>query len=152
MLGAAWAATGIDQDLGIAYDLRSSDLAADGTWQGLDEAEGLTGRLAFDVLSAGGALTAAAGVDLLLVNEPMYVSGGANSDLRYNAFYPRWAYNNYRRQLAEWATATETPYFDHWDLLPPDDFTDSPVHTTPEGSRALADALRGALAAHWAEE
>lgn len=151
-LGAAWAATGVDQDLSIEVALRSSDLAADGTWQGIDEAQGLTGRLAIDALAAGAALAGNAGVDLLLVNEPMFISAGANSGLRYNAFYPRWAYDEYRRQLAAWAVATATPYHDFWDLLPPDTFTDSPVHTTPDGSRALAAALRAALAAHWAEE
>ena len=38
---------------------------------------------------------------MLLVNEPMLISNGANSEIRYNFFYPRWAYDEYRSMLAE---------------------------------------------------
>ena len=37
--------------------------------------------------------------------EPMLISAGKNSDIRYNFFYPRWAYDEYRRQMAERAAA-----------------------------------------------
>ncbi|MCZ7670394.1 MAG: hypothetical protein M5U34_26160 [Chloroflexi bacterium] len=44
-------------------------------------------------------------VPVLLINEPMFISSGRNSDLRYNAFYPRWAYDQYREMLGETAVA-----------------------------------------------
>jgi hypothetical protein len=46
-------------------------------------------------------LERAGDVPVLLINEPMFISSGQNSDLRYNSFYPRWAYDQYRAMLAE---------------------------------------------------
>ena len=56
----------------------------------------LQDKLAFDVLDAGMSITP----NMLLVNEPILISNGANSDIRYNFFYPRWAYDEYRSMLA----------------------------------------------------
>ncbi len=38
-------------------------------------------------------------VPVLIINEPMFISDGQNSDLRYNSFYPRWAYDQFHRLL-----------------------------------------------------
>ena len=104
------------------------------------EARPLTGDdLTFDVLRAG--LARAGDVPVVLINEPIYVSDGANSDLRYNSFYPRWAYDDYRAQLAALAAAEGWRYLDLWDAIPPDEFTDTPVHLTPAGTRLLAEML-----------
>ena len=32
-------------------------------------------------------------------------------------------------------------YLDLWDAIPPDEFTDTPVHLTPAGTRLLAEML-----------
>ena len=139
-LGLAWAATGIDQAIPADIPLRQSDLDADESWLDVAEARPLTGDdLTFDVLRAG--LARAGDVPVVLINEPIYVSDGANSDLRYNSFYPRWAYDDYREQLAEMAAAEGWRYLDLWDAIPPDAFTDTPVHLTPTGTRLLAEAL-----------
>ena len=141
--GLSWAATGIDQMIPAEITLRQSDFEADVSWQNYDQPTALTAdNLALEVLTAG---VARAGVPLLLVNEPMFISGGTNSDLRYNAFYPRWAYDTYRTLLADTAAATGWRYLDLWDSIPPDEFTDTPVHLTPAGSAALAARLLDAV-------
>jgi hypothetical protein len=78
---------------------------------------------------------------VLLVNEPIYISAGENSALRYNSFYPRWAYDQYRALLARAASAQGWHYVDLWDLIPPEEFTDTPVHLTPSSTTALATRL-----------
>ena len=80
----------------------------------------------------------AAEVPTLLVNEPMLISRGANSEIRYNFFYPRWAYDEYRTLLAQRSAASGWSYFDFWDLVPADEFTNSAVHLTPQGEALLA--------------
>ena len=40
------------------------------------------------------------GAPLLLINEPMLIEKNVpNSDVQYNADYPRWVYDQYRQQL-----------------------------------------------------
>ena len=116
------------------------DLEADDDFHGLTSLEN---ALAFDVLEAG----MSAAPNMLLVNEPMLVSDGANSDIRYNFFYPRWAYDAYRQQLAEHAAMRNWHYLDLWDLVPSSEFTNSAIHLTPAGERLLADKILEAIQA-----
>jgi hypothetical protein len=71
----------------------------------------------------------------------MLISEGANSDVRYNFFYPRWAYDIYRKLLREDMAARGVRYLDLWDSVPQAEFTNSAVHLTPAGSQMLADRL-----------
>ncbi len=80
-------------------------------------------------------------VPIVLVNEPMFISDGLNSHLRYNFFYPRWAYDSYRSLLIDTIQAHDWPLLDTWQAIPPQHFTDSPVHMTAEGTRLFADML-----------
>lgn len=139
-LGLAWAATGIDQDIPTEITLRSNDLRDDLSWLDISEPRSFTEQdLTFDVLAAG--IGAAGKIPVLIVNEPMFVSDGENSDIRYNTFYPRWAYDQYRQKLADIAVDNGWNYVDLWDTIPPKEFTDTPVHLTPAGSRLLAEKL-----------
>jgi hypothetical protein len=139
MYGFAWATTGIDQ-IYPEYTPRSNDFEADTAWKTFDEVTGLdAGDLAFDVLAAGYAL--AGEVPLLIVNEPIFIADGENSDLRYNFWYPRWAYDRYRELMAETAAKNDWNYLDLWDSIPPSEFTDSPVHLTPTGSQQFSDRI-----------
>lgn len=140
LYGFSWAGTGIDQVIG-EYDLRRSDFAEDGllAFNQWDAPTTLTrDDLAFDVLAAG---VAHADAPVILVNEPMFISSGENSNQRYNSLYPRWVYDQYRALLAELAAENDWRYVDWWDIIAPDEFTDSPVHLTLDGSQALADRL-----------
>lgn len=141
--GASWSATRLDQDIPTEIPLRRTNFDPDYSWQTHPEPITLTTNdLAFDVLSAG---IQHAQVPVLLVNEPMFISNGRNSDIRYNAFYPRWAYDQYRALLAEQATRQNWHYLDLWDALPPQGFTDTPVHLTPNGTLQLAQKLTPTL-------
>ena len=85
-------------------------------------------------------------VPLIIVNEPIYISTGRNSDIRYNFFYPRWAYDQYRGLLAGWCRDHSVPYFDAWDQIPTEDFSNSAIHRTPEGEALMAAWLEAVIA------
>lgn len=134
MDGLLWAATGIDQFYPKDYERAQIDLDADDQFYDLTQVS-LRDNLSFDILDAG---MSAANVPTLLVNEPILISNGLNSDIRYNFFYPRWAYDEYRKLLAERAAQNNWNYLDTWDLVPMQEFTNSGVHMTPYGESLLA--------------
>jgi hypothetical protein len=81
-------------------------------------------------------------IPVLLVNEPMQIlREEVNSDIRYNSYYPRWVYDQYRRFLSEAAVQNSWNYLDLWDSLPAADFTDTPLHLNPEAQHSLAEML-----------
>jgi len=83
---------------------------------------------------------------VLLINQPMLILNGIrNSDIRYNSYYPRWAYDQYRQYVGEAATANGWGYLDLWNMIPPNYFTDSPLHLNPDGERKLAEILAPAI-------
>lgn len=144
LYGFSWAATGIDQYYPESYTLRTSDFDTDVRWGPFAApTDYAADDVAFDVLRAG--MSAAGDVPVLLVNEPMFVSEGQNSDLRYNFFYPRWVYDRYRDLLTGMAEAEGWPLLDVWNAVGPDAFTDSPVHMTPAGTRELSERVAPAL-------
>lgn len=136
--GVLWASTGIDQVYPENYERAQVDLEASQDFHGL---ESLQEHLALDVLDAG----MSAGPNMLLVNEPMLISSGANSNIRYNFFYPRWAYDEYRMILAGHAAGKHWNYLDLWDLAPASQFTNSAIHLTPAGESLLAGKIAAAI-------
>jgi lysophospholipase L1-like esterase len=82
---------------------------------------------------------------VLLVNEPMFISSGANSEIRYNFYYPRWAYEDYRQILSDLAVENNWHYLDLWNIVPAAEFTNSAIHMTPVGTAQLADRVAQAL-------
>lgn len=134
----AWASTGIDHQI-TDYDPLTVEFDDDLAWESyVEPVELATGDLAFDVLAAGMTRAGESEVPVLLVNEPIFISG---SETHYNLWYPRWAYDAYRDLLATTAAASGWLFLDLWDVLPPRVFTDSPVHFEPAGAVALGDAL-----------
>ncbi|MCS7059782.1 MAG: hypothetical protein RMN25_01330 [Anaerolineae bacterium] len=142
LYGVLWAATGIDQDY-PDYEPAAIDLEADETFHDLKPPMLRAEDLALDVLRAGHALAGA--TPILLVNEPILISNGRNSDVRYNFFYPRWAYDQYRALLAAEAQRNRWHYLDVWDIVPMSEFTNSAVHLTPAGSLLLANRIAEAV-------
>jgi hypothetical protein len=136
--GVLWASTGIDQIYPKNYERAQTDLEADEDFHKLTS---LHNALALDVLEAGMAVAPLT----LLVNEPMLISDGLNSDIRYNFFYPRWAYDEYRQTLAEQAAVRHWQYLDLWDLVPANQFTNSAIHLTPAGEHLLANKIADAI-------
>ena len=132
--GALWSSTGIDQIYPENYERAQTDLEASEEFQGSTT---IQGALAFDVLEAG----MSADTTMLLVNEPMLISDGLNSDVRYNFFYPRGAYDEYRSMLSGLAAKNNWNYLDLWNLVPASEFTNSAIHLTPYGESLLADEI-----------
>lgn len=140
--GLLWAATGIDQYYPETYEMRQEDLEASEEFYGLDQPLDRE-DLAFEILQAG--IERADDIPVIIVNEPMFVSEGENSDIRYNYYYPRWAYDDYRRLMAAEAEANGWHYVDVWNLIPGSEFTNSAIHLTPEGEAQLAEAIGEAI-------
>jgi lysophospholipase L1-like esterase len=138
--GFSWAATGIDQVQPAEITLPASDFEEDVSWDDFESPVTLTSDiLAIDALEVGAKI--AGKVPIIFINEPIFISDGENSELRYNAWYPRWAYDEYRQLLGSWAGDHDWYYLDMWDFVPPGEFTDSPVHLTQAGINILANAL-----------
>lgn len=138
LYGVPWAATGIDQFYPASYpppqtDFEEQDDKFHNLRPPLDR-----NQLAYSILRAA---IENSSTPVWLVNEPMLISSGKNSHIRYNFFYPRWAYDEYRGQLANLAERNSWNYVDLWDLLPSSEFTNSAIHLTPAGESLLAQAL-----------
>ena len=125
------------------YEPAAIDLEPDITFHGIKPPSFGPRDLTFDALTAG--KQAAGAIPLLIVNEPILRSNGRNSDIRYNYFYPRWAYDQYRAMMTDMASAQSWRYIDVWDLLPQSEFTNSAVHYTPAGAKLLADRLADSI-------
>lgn len=138
MDGALWSSTGIDQVYPENYEHAQIDLAASDDFHKLKTLED---ALALDVLDAG----MSNATPMLLVNEPILVSNGKNSDVRYDFYYPRWAYDQYRQILSERANAKHWNYLDLWNVVPMNEFTNSAIHLTPAGETLLADRVAQTL-------
>ncbi len=134
-----WAATGIDQFIPDEYKPRAEDLDPIETYYGFDPESFSKTDLAFDVLAAG--VEHAGQVPVIIVNEPIFVSAGENSDIRYDFFYPRWAYDSYRQLLASEADKNSWTYVDLWQAVDNTEFTNSAIHLSPTGSSQLAEQL-----------
>lgn len=143
--GALWGATGVDQvySWNAQKDAAQRDFEADASFHGLNGPNLERELLALDVLQAGVKMMQP--VPLTIVNEPILVSTGKNSAIRYNFFYPRWAYDAYRGYLAETAQAAGVKYLDLWNAVPEKEFTNSAIHLTPAGEALLAQAIGGQL-------
>jgi hypothetical protein len=143
MYGFLWAATGVDQSIPAEFDPPQEDLEADESFHGLLPPVLHEDDLAFDVIAAGRAM--AGRTPLWIVNEPIYISRGLNSDIRYNFFYPRWAYDQYRALLAQWCQDRQTALFDLWDTVPAEEFSNSAIHRTPAGENMVADRMEAVI-------
>ncbi len=146
--GVLWGATGIDQFYPARYTPALRDFEAENTaFHGQKGPTLAPDTLALEVIAAG--IKAAGGVPVTLVNEPVLISGGKNSQIRYNFFYPRWAYDGYRAQMASAAQANGWQYVDLWDAAPESEFTNSAIHLTPSATAALAGRVGGELKSSW---
>ncbi len=141
--GILWAATGIDQYYPETYPPAQIDLTPDNTYYDFTPPGLEASRLSLDVLAAG--VRVAGTTPLVIVNEPMLISDGANSDIRYNFYYPRWAYDDYRARLSLASEQNGWHYLDLWNIVPSDQFTNSAIHLTARGQSLLAEHLRGVI-------
>lgn len=143
LYGFNWSATGIDQFIPAEYPPRQEDLSADLSFHGLQPPFLKADALSFSVLQAGKQL--AGSVPLILINEPIFISHGLNSDIRYNFYYPRWAYDDYRKLFTENCQNNHWTCWDMWDFVSPQEFTNTAIHLTPTGTKQTADWIAAQL-------
>jgi hypothetical protein len=143
LYGVMWAATGIDQTYPIDYLHTQSDLSSDVNFHSMSPSVDIKDNLAFNVLEAG--FQAVGKTPVILVNEPMFISTGQNSQLRYNFLYPRWAYDQYRELMSKKARDNGWNYLDLWDVVPKDYFTNSAIHLSPSGESVFAGFLKNPI-------
>ncbi len=140
LYGVPWALLRVDHIAELPDEPLDNDFSEDVTWAGFDDPTNLTADdLNLDLIAAAEQITG--DVPLLIINEPIYVADGDNSDLHYNSFYPRWAYDSYRTLLADRAAASEWRYADLWDVMPASDFTDTPLHLNAQAAAEFSDQL-----------
>jgi hypothetical protein len=137
--GIMWGITHIDQYYPIDYELAKRDFEEDTSFYDWDEGEMKNDDLAFNLLQAGQDMVGE--IPIILVNEPILISDGRNSDIRYNFYYPVWAYDQYRKTLAEISSANNWIYLDLWDLIPESEFTNTAIHFTPTGMESLTGVI-----------
>lgn len=143
LYGLMWAATGIDQHIPETYTPRMEDLPEDLSFHNLEAPHLDRADLAFELLRSGVEL--AGETPIIFINEPMFISHGLNSDIRYNFYYPRWAYDEYREYIQEESVKQGWNYLDLWDAIPPAEFTNSAVHLSPEGTAQFASLVERAI-------
>ena len=139
LYGVMWSATGVDQTYPTDYEPAARDLEADETFNNWQPGDMTNDDLAFEVIAAG--MQLAGDVPVVLINEPVLVSAGQNSDIRYNFYYPRWAYDQYREMLGDQCQASNWNCLDLWDLVPEERFTNSAIHLDPIGEQVVVDKL-----------
>jgi hypothetical protein len=137
--GLTWMATGIDGTLATTRQVVVGNDVNPKDFNMLHASTITAGQLMFDVLNAGDDLARPA--PILILNEPIFIASGKNSQQYYNAYYPRRPYDEYRKFLSDWAQSRGQPYIDAWNSIPPDEFTDTPFHLTPDGEKQLASIL-----------
>jgi hypothetical protein len=101
--------------------------------------------LSFDIIEAG--INLAGDTPVMIINEPVYISSGANSDIRYNFYYPRWAFDSYRNKIRELSEQNNWIYWDFWDKIDPSEFTNSAIHISPNGTEEYATLISKAIQA-----
>jgi hypothetical protein len=132
-------ATGVDQIPGPP-EVLPPGLTSDTTFEGLKPPTLRKSQVSLDQVQDFYRL--AGTTPVLLINEPMLIlSSIPHSDLRYNSYYPRWVYDQYRQYLGKAAVENGWNYLDLWNIFPPDYFTDTPLHLTPSGEQRLAHVI-----------
>ncbi len=141
--GVMWAATGIDQEYPVNYPQAARDLEPDQNYYGWELPNIPPEGLSFDILETGYKI--AGGTPILLINEPILVSNGLNSNIRYNFYYPHWAYDQFRMMLSTFAHDETLNYLDLWNFIPENEFTNSAIHLNPTGTSQVAHRLKGPI-------
>ena len=138
LYGLMWAGTGIDQDYPEDYPAPQVDLEPDNSYHGYEGALPES-ALAWDILEK--AMDRAGDTPVLLINEPMLISSGENSEIRYNYYYPREAYDSWHEALLARAETAGWNLLDLWDVLENENFTNSAIHYDAESAGILAQRV-----------
>lgn len=83
------------------------------------------------------------GAQLTLINRPVLVGEGAEEV--YNSLYGVALYDAYREAMLTYTTEHNITYLDLWDLIPPEHYTDTPLHADAQGYGILAAEIAALL-------
>ncbi len=150
MLGTIWTATGADKNISSEDRLPNQKINDDHRYHGMQPPDDITEMLLFSALAAGQSI--ADPVPVLIVNEPIFISGEANGLVRYNLPYPRWAYDQYRDAIGRQAQTAQWNYLDLWNAVPPEYFSDAGLHLSSIGERLLIDQINPVLESIWCNQ
>jgi hypothetical protein len=139
LYGIFWSLTGLDQVFPSQYPSPQVDFKRGDGFYDWNPPVLTSDELSFDVIEAG--MKIAGDDPVILVNEPIFISSGENSDILYNKYYPRWAFDLYRQMLQEKSNAEGWNYLDLWNLLPADVFTNTEFHLSPTGENIMAQQI-----------
>ena len=143
LYGFMWGATGIDQEYFTDYMPAQIDLQDDESFEGFSPPQLPLDQMAFPMLDRG--VKIAGDIPLVMINEPILISEGENHEIRYNFYYPRWAYDQYRQAFAQKCISAGWHCFDYWDILKPQQFTNSAIHPSAQGAADFSRALQSDL-------
>jgi len=138
LYGIMWAATGIDQYYPKVFSLAERDMEPNTSY--LTYSDQLQqNMLSIDVLEAG--LKIADNAPIVFINEPILVTDGDNSEIRYNVNYPRQFYDQYRHLIKDLSKLRGWNYLDLWNLIQPEEFTNTAFHITPAAVKTLVHEM-----------
>ena len=143
LLGVMWAGTQIDHVVPTSHEPLEVELSGDVAFQDFQPGQLSSEDLAFDVLQAG--IRLSEGTPIIFINQPIFIASGVNSDIRYNSYYPRWAYDAYRKMMEVKVSEHSWTYLDLWDAVPAEMFTDSAIHYSANGVALVVDRLGDTL-------
>jgi hypothetical protein len=141
--GVMWAAAGIDQDYPAEFTPALRDFESDDGFYDFQPNHLQEDRLALGVIQQ--AVSTNPEIQFMLVNEPILIAEGENSDIRYNYYYPRWAYDQYRGLMQSYLDKLGINYNDLWDIVPQENFTNSAIHMDRAGEEILAERIASIL-------
>jgi hypothetical protein len=75
-------------------------------------------------------------VPVLFVNDPILIVPGAQ--VNYDEFYQRALYDQYDATFDHYCKDHKLWCLDLWNVLPPEEYTDSPLHHTANGNAIIA--------------
>jgi hypothetical protein len=143
LYGVMWGITEIDQHYPEDYEDAKRNFEEDNTFHNWEKGEMVANDLAYHLINSGQEIVGE--TPMILVNEPILISGGENSDLRYNFYYPIWAYDQYRQTMKELSKENDWHYLDLWNLIAEEEFTNTAIHITPKGIGIMSKKLSGTI-------
>ncbi len=138
-----WVATGIDDDVTANLQIQiGNDINPKNIYM-LHGSTIASDNLMLDVISSADVM--AHHVPILILNEPIFIASGKNSQQYYNSYDSRLLYDQYRNIISNWAYSHHQPYMDIWDSVPSSEFTNTPFHLSINGEKQLASLISPSL-------
>ena len=137
--GFIWAATEVDQFYPTSFTPALRDLEKDYRFKEFELNQLKDSDLSFNVIE--NFVNKNPHIKVVIINEPILISNGSNSDVRYNYYYPRWAYDAYLDIMNEHMMENGIEYYDLWDLIPEMYFTNTAIHLSPEAIAIYASSI-----------